>query len=186
MNLVELSQRLKQLRIERGKTLEEVASAAGLTRGWLSKVENFRVTPSLTSLAQIADALNISMAELFQGLDDKPRLAVVRTDNRRVMERDKEFSKLVYEALAHTRPSRVMDPFLITVPRTDQRPMMNHDGEEFLFVIEGPVCLDYDGERVELETGDSAYFDSSIDHRLVNETEDPARVLVVFHGNETS
>lgn len=184
MNLVELAHRLKSLRMERGKTLEEVAAAAGLTRGWLSKVENFRLTPSLTALAHIADALNVSMSELFEGLDAKPRLALVRTDGRRLMQRDQEVSQLVYEALAHTHPSRRMDPFLITVPKTDDRPTMNHEGEEFMFVVEGPVVLEYDGERHELTTGDCAYFDASVDHRLVNDEEHPAKVLSVFHGEE--
>ena len=47
MNLVELAQRIKTIRLERRLTLQEVASRTGLTRSWLSKVENFRVTPSL-------------------------------------------------------------------------------------------------------------------------------------------
>ena len=186
MNLVELSQRLKSLRTERGKTLEEVATAAGLTRGWLSKVENFRLTPSLTALAQIADALDVSMSELFAGLDEKPKVVIVPSTARKTMERDTGISELVYEALAHTRPSRRMDPFVITVPKTDHRPLMNHAGEEFLFVLQGPVVLEYDGQSHKMHTGDAAYFDSSIDHRLVNEDETPAQVLSVFYGeNET-
>jgi len=71
---------LKRLRTQRGLTLEEVASRAGLTRGWLSKVENFRVTPSLPALFQIAQALQVPLSDLFEGLETRPPLVVVRSD----------------------------------------------------------------------------------------------------------
>jgi transcriptional regulator with XRE-family HTH domain len=72
INMIELAQRLKRIRIQREYTLEDVASRAGLTRGWLSKVENFRVTPSLPALANIAGVLGVSLSELFEGLDSPP------------------------------------------------------------------------------------------------------------------
>ena len=83
MNMLELAQRLKAVRVERGFTLEEIASQAGLTRGWLSKVENFRVTPSLPALSSIASVLGITLSELFEGLDNHPVLVVVRGDERK-------------------------------------------------------------------------------------------------------
>ena len=72
MNLIQLSQRLRNLRVARGYTLEQVSEMTGLTRGVLSKVENFRVTPSLATLTKIASAFGVSMSELFEGLDEKP------------------------------------------------------------------------------------------------------------------
>jgi transcriptional regulator with XRE-family HTH domain len=182
MNLVELAQRLKRLRTQRGLTLEEVASRAGLTRGWLSKVENFRVTPSLPALFQIAQALNVPLSELFEGLEAKPPLVVVRADQRITVRRDEELSELTYESLAHLRPTRVMDPFLVTVPPTETRPMMSHGGEEFIHVIEGVNTLQFDDVRHDLEAGDSVYFDGTHPHRIINPTAAPAKVLIVFTG----
>ena len=78
MNLVELAQRLKRARLERGLTLEDVASRAGLTRGWLSKVENFRVTPSLPALSAICNALGLELSELFSGIEGSPPVVVTR------------------------------------------------------------------------------------------------------------
>ena len=82
MNLVELAQRIKQLRVQQNLTLEEVAQGSGLTRSWLSKVENFRVTPSLPALGRIAQSLGVSVATLVEGLDLKPKLVCVRADER--------------------------------------------------------------------------------------------------------
>ena len=184
MNLVELAQRIKSRRLAKRLTLEEVAARTGLTRSWLSKVENFRVTPSLPALGQIAAALEVPVASLFEGLSDRPRLVVVRRDERQVIQRDKPRSHIRYESLAFKRPDRKMDPFLLTVPPDEtKRPAMPHEGEEFLMVIAGRVDFEYEGELYKLSPGDSLYFDASGKHRLVNASKKPAEVLCVFLGS---
>jgi transcriptional regulator with XRE-family HTH domain len=183
MNLVELAQRIKGLRLDRRLTLEEVASRAGLTRSWLSKVENFRVTPSLSALAQIAAALGVTVAELVEGLDRKPQIALIRRDERRVVERDRDMSNIVYESLAHKFTDRSMDPFLLTVPSgVARKEALPHEGEDFVIVIKGKVALEYGEELFHLEEGDCAYFDGQTAHRLINPNAEPAQVLCVFSG----
>ena len=181
MNLVELAQRIKRLRTERGLTLQEVADQAGLTRGWLSKVENFRVTPSLPALANIAVALGVPLSELVAGLDERPRLVVVRREERTVLRRDEDVSALEYEALAPNRPMRGMDPFIVRVPPEYDRPCLTHHDEEFMHVLHGTLRLEYGERSVQLEVGDSAYFDGDEPHRVVCVGETPAEVLIVFH-----
>lgn len=186
MNLVELAQRIKSLRLERRLTLEEVASRTGLTRSWLSKVENFRVTPSLPALGQIAEALGVSVSRLVEGLDRKPRIVVVRRDERKIVERNREVSNIVYESLAHKRVDRAMDPFLLTVPAGgERREALPHPGEEFLIVLSGRVELHYEDEVYQLGEGDSLYFDASAKHRLVNPHGRPVCVLCVFYSGPT-
>jgi len=182
MNLVELALRLRQLRIERGLTLEQVASEAGLTRGWLSKVENFRVTPSLPALSSMASALDVSLSELFDGLDERPSLVIVRKGEGASVARDEEENAYTYEALARPRPSRRMDPFILTVPTDAERTMKDHGGEEFMHVLAGRVLLDYDEETHRLKAGDSAYFDGTRPHRVRNAGRTDARLLLVYNG----
>ncbi|NNJ24125.1 HTH-type transcriptional regulator PuuR [Planctomycetes bacterium LzC2] len=166
-------------------TLEEVASRTGQTRSWLSKVENFRITPSLPALGEIAQALDVPLSELFEGLDEKPALVLVRRDERKTVERDRsEENTSVYELLAHKRASRSMDPFLITIPPGVAREeALPHPGEEFLFVESGAVRFEYDGETHKLSAGDSLYFDANVPHRLVNSFKKQAVVLCVFHAS---
>jgi transcriptional regulator with XRE-family HTH domain len=184
MNLVELAQRIKARRLEKRLTLEEVASRTGLTRSWLSKVENFRVTPSLPALGQIAAALETPVASLFAGLEEHPRLVIVRRGERLVVERDKPRSHTRYESLAFKRPDRKMDPFMLTVPLDEtKRPALPHEGEEFLLVVTGRVDFEYEGELYKLNAGDSLYFDASAKHRLINGYKKPAEVLCVFFGS---
>jgi transcriptional regulator with XRE-family HTH domain len=187
MNLVELAQRIKALRLERKMTLEQVASSTGLTRSWLSKVENFRVTPSLPALGRIAETLGVSLAKLVEGLDQKLELVLVRRDERKVVERDRPSSRIVYEALAHKRSSRTMNPFFLTVPSGVARPeALGHEGEEFLMVLEGEVDFEFGDTTYHLAPGDSIYFDAGVKHRLVNPNHFPAKVVCVFSESTSS
>jgi mannose-6-phosphate isomerase-like protein (cupin superfamily) len=163
-------------------TLEEVASGTGLTRSWLSKVENFRVTPSLPALAKIASTLHMSLSDLVKGLDDKPTLVVVRKSERKTVARNRSKSnKTVYESLAHKRADRSMDPFLLTVPPgAARKAALGHEGEEFLLVQSGEIDFEYGGERHSLREGDSLYFDGNVPHRIINDSKRVATVLCVF------
>ena len=89
MNLLKLSERIRALRLVKGLTLEQVANRACATRSYLSKVENFRITPSLPSLGQIAVALDTSMAELVVDLDSRQNLSIIRSDERKLVDRDR-------------------------------------------------------------------------------------------------
>lgn len=183
MNLVELASRIKAARLSRNYTLDRVSELSGLGKGLLSKVENFRVTPSLPTLARLCEALGIRLSELVDGLDEKPSLSIVRSGQRKVVERDGEQSTIRYESLAHARPDRNMDPFELTIPagggRSDAMP---HEGEEFLTVLEGAVSFEFNGEVHELKAGDSAYFDAEIAHRAFNPHPADAKILCVFLG----
>jgi len=181
MNLVELAQRIRAARVARGLTLDHVSAASGLAKGLLSKVENFRVTPTLPTLAKLCEALGIKLSELVAGLDQKPRLCVVRRNQRKTIERDASQSNIVYHSLAHGRANRAMDPFeLVVPPRGGRKQAMPHEGEEFLTVLQGRVEFEFDGKVQSLAEGDSVYFDAETDHRLFNVTDKKARVLCVF------
>jgi transcriptional regulator with XRE-family HTH domain len=176
VNLVELAARIKKSRLGLGLTLEQLADNAGLAKGMLSKVENFRVTPSLPTLAKLAEALGISMSALFEGLDHSPAISVTRKAERVSVDRDRELSNISYHSLAHHRPNRRMDPFELTVPAEGGREKaLPHQGEEFLTVLGGKVTLEIGEDSIDLEEGDSAYFNAEIPHRLQNPHKEEAR-----------
>jgi len=181
MNLLELSQRIKKLRRDRGMTLEQAADQMGLTRSWLSKVENFRVTPSLPALGKIASTYGVSLGELLDGLDVKPQFIIVRENERLRFERDDQSPNIIYQSLAHKRSNRQMDPVIITLPPGEGRPdRLPHEGEEFLIVLTGKVDFEYDGQQHQIMAGDSIYFEATTPHRLVNPYSEDAQVLCVF------
>lgn len=181
MNLVELSQRIKERRLELGLSLEDVATAAGQTRSWLSKVENFRITPSLPALARVAEVLRVSLAVLLEGLDAKPQIVLTKKKDRKAIQRDPQNSDITYHTLINGRANRRMSPFVLDIPagggRSVSRP---HEGEEFLVVLSGKVTLEYGKEAFSLEEGDSLYFDAETPHRLHNPHKKAAQVMCVF------
>jgi transcriptional regulator with XRE-family HTH domain len=182
LNLVELAQRIKQKRHERGLTIEQLAASTGLTRSWLSKVENFRVTPSLPALFRIAANLGVTLAELFEGIGEGTDLCVVREGEGSPIERDPSPDNNVkYLSLAHRRTSRGMDPFLLKIPPHGGRQRcLPHDGEEFLMVLSGGASFDYGEDTYRLRQGDCLYFNGSTPHRIYNPHESEAEVLCVF------
>jgi transcriptional regulator with XRE-family HTH domain len=184
LNQVELAHRIKMLRLKRGLSTDEAAVKSGLTGSWWSKVESFRITPSLPALVRLASTLGTSVSQLLEGLDSKPQLIVMAPDEGLKFRRNPDISDIEYQLLAHGRPNRKMDPLLLTIVPGGGRVMaLPHEGEEFLMVLEGKVMLDYGKKSVELPAGYSAYFDSNIDHRLHNPFDARARVLCVFDGN---
>ena len=181
MNIIQLSQRIKQLRLNRGYTLARVSELTGLSNGVLSKVENFRITPSLSTLSKIASALGVTMSDLFEGLDDRPKMVIVRKEEREVIERDRPNSKIVYHALAHKRSGKAMEPFLLEIPPgTARRQKLAHEGEEFLMILEGAVDYEYGDQKFRLEEGDCLYEDGNVEHTINNPNATPAKVLCIY------
>jgi transcriptional regulator with XRE-family HTH domain len=181
MNLVELSQRIKQRRLDLGLSLETVAASAAQTRSWLSKVENFRITPSLPALARVAEALTIPLATLLEGLDAKPQIVLTRKKDRKKIERDSQNSNITYHSLTTGRANRRMSPFLLDIPASGGRSVSRpHEGEEFLIVLRGKVTLEYGKEAFDLNEGDTLYFDADTPHRLHNPHRKVAQVMCVF------
>lgn len=181
-NLVELAQRIRQRRLDRRMTIEQLASGTGLTRSWLSKVENFRVTPSLPALFKIAASLGTPLSELVEGLEDGQELCIVRKGEGKEFDRDPSpDNDIHYESLAHRRQSRAMEPFLLTIPPKGGRAqLLPHDGEEFLMVISGSPAFDYGNDKFVLGEGDCLYFNGSTPHRVYNPSNEVAKVLCVF------
>lgn len=186
MNLVELAQRLRDARLQRGLTLDEVSDRSGLAKGLLSKVENFRVTPTLVTLSKLTEALGLKLSELLDGLDEKPSISVVRREERLVIERNKVQTgdprqNNYYESLVARGADRAMEPFEIRVPaKGGRQEALQHEGEEFLLVLEGEVKFLFGEEIIELKQGDSIYFDAEANHRLYNDTNKDARVVSVM------
>ena len=85
-----------------------------------------------------------------------------------------------YEALSVHKLNKKMEPFIVSLSeRSDDETLYNHDGEEFLLVLEGCAEVLLDDERIRLDAGDAVYFDSSMRHRLLSYDGRPVRVLAI-------
>lgn len=172
-----MSALLRAVRQQRGMTLEELAAETDLTKSYLSKIERQRSTPSIAVAMRLARALEVDVAQLFSEDQAATTLSVDRAAGREVSR---------YHAVAATMLGKSMSPFIVhpTLKFTDH-PHPEHGGQELVFVHAGTVELRYDDQLVTLETGDCAYFDSSLPHQLRQRGSARTEVLVVTHTDYT-
>lgn len=172
-----MAQYLRAHRRRSGMTLESLATATGLTKSYLSKVERGLSTPSIAVALKIADALNTDVSQLFSDRNDTSTLTVERAIDRVVVEGD----DAVYDPLAARMVRKTMQPFVVHPSTLDDAEFKEHPGEELIYVQSGTVEVTIPGEVIVLTEGDSLYFDASTPHRVRSTSEPRAVLLVVVH-----
>ena len=179
MNEQILGANIRTLRLAAGESLAVVADRAGITKGTLSKIENGRVSSPIATLISIAKAIGVPVSELLQE-KTSPRLVLTRKGKGRTLARTGSKLGYSYEALAADFPGKVVEPFILTVSPGDKEGRFRHPGHEFLHVLSGRIAFSVAHERMELNPGDSLYFDASLPHTLKLLGKTPARFLCVF------
>jgi transcriptional regulator with XRE-family HTH domain len=175
---VDVGERLRELRRFRRCTLRTVATRSGLSESFLSQVERGRSSASISSLRRIADALGVSMADLFEP-DGVPGPSVLRRDERPAL----SFGILGRKLLLTPRPLHYLEVFageLEVGGSTGEQPYAHGDSEELFVVLTGTVQLELGGELFELEHGDSIDYRSSTPHRVSNIGQELAEVMWII------
>ena len=175
---VDVGERLRALHRSRRATLRTVAERSGLSESFLSQVERGRSSASIESLRRVADALGVSMADLFEP-DGLPGPRVLRRDERPAL----SFGVLGKKLLLTPRPLHHLEVFageLEVGGSTGAEPYAHGDSEELFVVLSGTVQLELGGELFELEPGDSIDYRSSTPHRVVNTGQERAEVLWII------
>ncbi len=175
---VDVGERLRALRRLRRATLRTVAERSGLSESFLSQVERGRSSASIESLRRMADALGVSMADLFEP-DRLPGPRVLRRDERPAL----SFGVLGKKLLLTPRPLHHLEVFageLEVDGSTGAEPYAHGDSEELFVVLSGTVQLELGGELFDLEPGDSIDYRSSTPHRVSNTGQDLAEVMWII------
>jgi len=167
-----IGSKIKKLRKARKLTLQDVARETGFSPALISQIENNNVSPPIATLSKLARFFDVKIGIFFEEEEAERRYEVVRKGERRVVSR--VISKAgtghgyTYEALSFRKRNKMMEPFLLTVTeRAKEEELYNHDGEEFLLILQGRAEVLLEDERIVLEEGDAVYFDASLKHRLL-------------------
>jgi len=183
---VRVGEKIKQLREKKGLSLKEVADATGFSTALLSQMESHLVSPSLGSIIKLAKALDVRVGDFFGETEGEP-FAIVRKDERKTVSRfaSKEGVSYgySYESLGFEKKDRRMEPFIVTLePATLKTSKTSaHEGEEFIFVLEGEMQVILGNHTDILYPGDSIYYDSNIPHRVQCHQDKVARILAVLY-----
>lgn len=171
-----LGERIRERRKELNMTARDFAQLVELSPALISQIERGNTDPSLDSLRRIARGLGVPLFDLF---DERPKqlARVVRRDQRKTVRAPD--GDIAYERLSPGN-GRLELLHGILQPRTASSASLwaHAPSEECVLVVEGTVVVEIEDERIVLETGDSAYFDSARPHRYRNDTEALARFIV--------
>lgn len=174
---------IKKLRKQNHLTLEKLAARTGLTKGYLSKVERSQKAPPYSTLNKIAGALGIEVTRIFEEditpLDDI-RISFQKKKDAQIIKATSLYSGYDYEVLAPDKPGKNMEPFIIYAPWEITK-LYSHEGEEFIYVMDGTSEFVYGDDTYTLKKGDHVYFDSCVPHGGRSIGDKKATLLVVIY-----
>ena len=174
-----------QIRIQRRKldmTVAELAALAGLSPGMLSKIENGHTSPSLSTLKRLVGTLNVPFTALFHRFEEQRDASHVKAGEGLKIERRGTRAGHQYALLGHGVHKEVaVEPYMITLTHESEVfPLFQHDGQEFLYVVEGSMVYRHAGSSYPMEAGDSLFFDADAPHGPETLVSLPIRFLSVI------
>ncbi|HET7676711.1 MAG TPA: helix-turn-helix domain-containing protein [Candidatus Limnocylindrales bacterium] len=174
---------VRRLRTERGMTLSVLAERSGLNVGYLSQIENDKASPSLETLAALAEAIEVPVHWFLLATASPPR--VVRAVDRR---RWKGPGGVDVEEVDGGIPRDIR--VVVVTSRPGQRTGLHaHAGDEHHIVLAGRVRLEQGGNTAELDPGDYLLWDATLPHDAETIGEEPSTLLIISHrahGTETA
>ena len=179
--------KIMSLRESKNMTREEVSERSGLSLEQIRSIEEDQHLPSLGPLIKVARALGVRLGTF---LDDSEELGPV-VCRAQSSEGSISFSNgsddarkhMEYHSLAGQKAGRHMEPFIIDInPNGDTNYQLSaHEGEEFIYVMEGQVELDYGKEKYTLNPGDIIFYGSSVKRHLHGAAGKQAKILAVVY-----
>ncbi len=181
---VAIGRQVRVYRNKQGMTVADLARQSDLSSGMLSKVENGLTSPSLATLNRLAGALNIPVTALFKLYEETRDATYVAAGDGLNIERQGTRAGHQYQLLGHSSgQSPTVEPYLVTLTeKSDVFPLFQHDGVEFIHILDGEVIYRHANETYHLFPGDSLYFDSEAPHGPEELIKLPIRMLAIIVG----
>ncbi len=155
--------KIKEIRIQKGLTQEELADRAELSKGFISQLERDLTSPSIATLVDILQCLGTNLEEFFSNTA-KEQLVFHKAD---YFEKYDSELKNKIEWISPNAQKNMMEPILLTLePEGSTYPDNPHEGEEFGYVLNGSVVLHFGGQTSRVRKGESFYFTASKTHFL--------------------
>ena len=184
-----VGEKIATIRQQKNITVEELAERCGFTTGTMAKIEENQTIPSLGHLIKVARTLGVRLGTF---LDDMDHLGPIVTRNGDVKKGTSFSNKnntsnhnLDFFPLASDKSGRHMEPFVIDINPTEETDFVqsSHEGEEFIYVLNGKIEIKYGNSVYTLSEGDSIYYDSVVDHHVHAAEDLPAKILAVVYAS---
>ncbi len=183
-----IGRQVRAFRISQGITVADLAKQADLSPGMLSKVENGLTSPSLATLNALSEALNVPVTSLFRKFEETREAAHVKSGQGLTIERQGTRAGHQYQLLGHSSgQSPPVEPYLITLSeKSDIFPLFQHEGVEFIYLLEGEVVYRHANKTYHLYPGDSLHFDADAPHGPEELIDLPIKLLAVIVGKDSN
>jgi len=161
-----IGREVRRFREKLGLTISELAKAAEMSAGMLSKIENGATSPSLSSLQAVSKALHVPVTALFKGYEEIRDATFVKSGQGLMIERRGTRAGHHYQLLGHSPHGPVMvEPYIVTLSaESDVFPIFQHAGLEFIHILEGVVGYRHGDKTYRMEAGDTLFFDAEAPH----------------------
>lgn len=170
---MELGSMIKELRLKKQLTQEELADRCELTKGYISQLENDLTSPSIATLGDILQALGTNLSDFFSGVNEEQ--VVFTADDH--FEKVSDAGKVVW--LVPSAQKNMMEPILLELNEGESENDLPHEGEEFGYVLAGRIAVSVGGRESVARAGDSFYFRSGRTHYIKNIGKETARIIWV-------
>lgn len=175
---INVGDRLRKIRMQMGLSIRALAEKSGLNVNTLSLIENGHTSPSVSTLQQLAQSLQVSISTFFETNDGKKKVVFQKNGTRP----HAAFSHGLMEDLGAGMPHFGAEPLIVTLhpnASSGKTPIV-HTGREFMYCIDGQISYTIDTENYVLEPGDSLLFEAYLPHQWGNLGTVPARALLVL------
>jgi transcriptional regulator with XRE-family HTH domain len=175
---IDVGFRLRELRTQRGLSIRTLAEMSGLNFNTLSLIENGKTSPSVSTLQQLAIAMQVPIKSFFE-TETVPKNIVFQKSGKRPR------AAFLHGTLEDLGPGITLQggqPLRVTLsPKADSGPEpIVHTGHEFVYCLSGRLCYTIDGKDFTLEPGDSLLFEAYLPHRWRNPDDQPALSLLIL------
>jgi transcriptional regulator with XRE-family HTH domain len=187
--------RIRFLREQRGFSLRALAGKSGLSVNAIGMIERGENSPTVSSLHNLANALEVRIVDFFEAPHEYSTVFVKKHQRLATQGDD-----VTMESLGYGIRNQQLEPFLVTLepggagnaaagidrrdPETGHGDPVEHPGQEFVFCISGQVIYEVGGSDYILEEGDSILFDATQPHRFRNDEDQPAQLIIVFQATD--
>ena len=167
---------LRELRLRRGWTLQDLADQSGLSKTFLSRLESGDRQASIAAVLTLSRIFEVSLSFFFESPVALEPCLIVRAAHAE----ERSTNGLKYKPLSNAGRFSHLQPLLVRVSPTRRGTQhYQHPGEEWIYVLSGKLILSLAGRTYDLGPGDAAHFESRLAHRLVAPGPEEAQVLVV-------
>ena len=169
---------LKTFRIESGLSQKSLAEATQLSPTLISRIESGLVRPSIATLELIAQSLKVDIGYFFRD-EEKRQYCISQRERRKNVPSQRGYA---LETLINGMENHFMDPAIVSLRGKEKEKKVQlamHEGQEFMYVLEGRVEVILGSKRFVLKQGDAAYWNGNVPHKGVSLSKKPARTLNV-------